>query len=477
MNFNVTDGEKYQKIVEVEIPAAETELPIKFACKRLSQKVNIPGFRPGKAPRSVLESFVGMEAIMDEVSDDLLPKAYAEALKETGIEPCARPDVEVVQLQAGEPIKYKFTITAKPEVKLGQYKGLEITRKIIEVTDEDIDRDLKAQQERLTRTEDAPFGTEAANGDIVVIDFKGLKDGVAFEGGTAEGYSLELGSNTFIPGFEEQLVGAKAGDDVKIDVTFPDDYQAEDLAGQPVVFEVKVQKVQKKIVPEMDQAFVEEVSETAENMEQLREEFRKRLTEQSLGMADVNTRNEAVAAAVDNAEIDVPPVMIDAELAHQIEEVRARLGQQGVTLEQYLEYTNGTMEDFEANYRKRAESVVRRDLVMEAIVKAEDIQVSDEELDDQIQILANQYWQPADQIRKALEDDDRLEDFKFSVKMGKAADLVYKEAVITDETLDRAALQAKMDALNGVAPAEEAPADAAPAEEAAPVESEEKAAE
>ena len=477
MNFNVTDGEKYQKIVEVEIPAAETELPIKFACKRLSQKVNIPGFRPGKAPRSVLESFVGMEAIMDEVSDDLLPKAYAEALKETGIEPCARPEVEVVQLQSGEPIKYKFTITAKPEVKFGQYKGLEITRKIIEVTDEDIDRDLKAQQERLTRTEDAPFGTEAANGDIVVIDFKGLKDGVAFEGGTAEGYSLELGSNTFIPGFEEQLVGAKAGDDVKIDVTFPEDYQAEDLAGQPVVFEVKVQKVQKKIVPEMDQAFVEEVSETAENMEQLREEFRKRLTEQSLSMADVNTRNEAVAAAVDNAEIDVPPVMIDAELAHQIEEVRARLGQQGVTLEQYLEYTNGTMEDFEANYRKRAESVVRRDLVMEAIVKAEDIQVSDEELDDQIQILANQYWQPADQIRKALEDDDRLEDFKFSVKMGKAADLVYKEAVITDETLDRAALQAKMDALNGVAPAEEAPAEEAPAEEAAPVESEEKAAE
>ena len=337
--------------------------------------------------------------------------------------------------------------------------------------------ELVHQQERLTRTEDAPFGTEAANGDIVVIDFKGLKDGVAFEGGTAEGYSLELGSNTFIPGFEEQLVGAKAGDDVKIDVTFPEDYQAEDLAGQPVVFEVKVQKVQKKIVPEMDQAFVEEVSETAENMEQLREEFRKRLTEQSLSMADVNTRNEAVAAAVANAEIDVPPVMIDAELAHQIEEVRARLGQQGVTLEQYLEYTNGTMEDFEANYRKRAESVVRRDLVMEAIVKAEDIQVSDEELDDQIQILANQYWQPADQIRKALEDDDRLEDFKFSVKMGKAAELVYKEAVITDEPLDRAALQAKMDALNGVAPAEEAPAEEAPAEEAAPVESEEKAAE
>ncbi|MBQ6535216.1 MAG: trigger factor [Firmicutes bacterium] len=463
MNFNVTDGEKYQKIVEVEIPAAETELPIKFACKRLSQKVNIPGFRPGKAPRSVLESFVGMDAIMDEVSDDLLPKAYAEALKETGIEPCAQPQVEVVQLKAGEPIKYKFTITAKPEVTLGQYKGLEITRKIIEVTDEDIDRDLKAQQERLTRTEDAPFGTEAAEGDIVVIDFKGLKDGVAFEGGTAEGYSLELGSNTFIPGFEEKLIGAKAGDDVKLDVTFPEDYQAPDLAGAPVVFEVKVQKVQKKVVPEMDQAFVEEVSETAENMEQLREEFRKRLTEQSLSMADVNTRNEAVAAAVNNAEIDVPPVMIDTELAHQMEEVRQRLAQQGVTLEQYLEYTNGTMEEFQANYRKRAESVVRRDLVMEAIVKAEDIQVSDEELEDQMQILANQYWQPVDAIKKALADEDRMEDFKFSVKMGKAADLVYREAVITDETLDRAELQAKLDALNGEAPAEEKPAEEAAA--------------
>ena len=189
-------------------------------------------------------------------------------------------------------------------------------------------------------------------------------------------------------------------------------------------------------------------------------------------MADVNTRNEAIAAAVDKAEIDVPPVMIDTELAHQIEEVRQRLAQQGVTLEQYLEYTNGTMEEFQANYRNRAESVVRRDLVMEAIVKAEDIQVSEEELDDQIQILANQYWQPVDAIKKALADEDRMEDFKFSVKMGKAADLVYREAVITDETLDRAELQAKLDALNGEAPAEEKPA-----EEAAAVEEDGKEAE
>lgn len=465
MKFNVTDGEKYQKIVEVEIPAAETELPLKFACKRLSQKVNIPGFRPGKAPRSVLESFIGMDAIMDEVSDELLPRSYAEALKETGIEPCAQPQVEVVQLKAGEPIKYKFTVTVKPEVTLGQYKGLEITRKILEVTDEDIDRDLKAQQERLTRTEDAPEGAEAKNGDIVIIDFKGLKDGVAFEGGTAEGYSLELGSGTFIPGFEEQLVGVKAGDERSLNLTFPEDYQAPDLAGASVVFEVKVQKVQHKVVPELDQAFVEEVSETAENLEQLREEFRKRLTEQSLSMADVNTRNEAIAAAVSNAEMDVPPVMIDAELAHQMEEVRQRLAQQGISLEQYLEYTNGTMEEFEANYRNRAETAVKRDLVMEAIVKAEDIQVSEEELEDQMQILASQYWQPVEQIKKALADEDRMEDFRFSVKMGKAADLVYKEAVITDETLDRAALQAKMDALNGAAPAEAAPAGEAAVED------------
>ena len=210
-------------------------------------------------------------------------------------------------------------------------------------------------------------------------------------------------------------------------------------------------------------------------MEQLREEFRKRLTEQSLSMADVNTRNEAIAAAVDKAEIDVPPVMIDTELAHQIEEVRQRLAQQGVTLEQYLEYTNGTMEEFEANYRNRAEMVVKRDLVMEAIVKAEDIQVSDEELEDQMQILANQYWQPVDAIKKALADEDRMEDFKFSVKMGKAADLVYQEAVITDETLDRDELMAKYNAWNGVEPAAEtaeeaAPAEEAPAEEAATVE-------
>ena len=447
MKFNVTEGEKYQKVMEVEIPVAETELPIKFACKRLSQKANIPGFRPGKAPRAVLENYLGLPAIMEEAMDELLPKAYAQGLVETGIVPCAQPQVEVVKLEAGQPILLKFTITEMPQVKLGQYKGLEVTRKIIEVADEDVDRDLESQRTRLARTEDAEEGAEAAAGDVVTIDFKGFRDGVAFEGGEGKEYPLELGSNSFIPGFEDQLIGAKAGEDKKIEVTFPEQYQEASLAGQPVTFEVTVHKIQHKVLPQLDQAFVEEVSETAENMEQLREEVRKRLTEQSLNLADNNTRSEAVMAAINNAEADVPPVMIETELEHQIEEAKNRMAQQGLTLEQYLEYTGGTEEAFRDNYRSRAANVVKRDLVMEAIVKAEDIPVSDEEVDDQIQQLSAQYWQPVEEIKKALTDNDRMEEFKFSIKMGKAAELVYKEAVITDQIMDRDQLKAKYEAM------------------------------
>lgn len=437
MKFQVSEGEKYEKIMEVEIPVEELELPIKFACKRLAEKVNIPGFRKGKAPRSVLESFVGIDAILEEMADDMLGKAYVEGLKETGLEPVAQPRVEMVELAQDKPMRFKAFITVKPEVKLGQYKGLAVTRRIIEVNDEDITRDLEQQRQRMSKLVDAEEGYAAANGDVVTINFRGLKDGQAFDGGTAENYPLELGSNTFIPGFEPQLVGCKLGEERNIDVTFPADYQEPKLAGQPVVFEVKVNEIKRKVLPELDQEFIEEVSETAENLDQLKDEVRARLTEESMNMANENTRSAAVFEAVEKAEVDVPPVMIEQELDQLVHDTAQRMQAQGLNLDQYLQYTGGTMETLRENYRARAELAVKRDLVMEAVAAAEDIPVSEQEIADEIKQMAVNYWQPEEKIREALEKNNRMDDLSQSIRLQKAAQLIYDQAEISDEIVDR----------------------------------------
>lgn len=438
MKFQVNDGEKYQKVMQAEIPVEELEMPIKFACKRLAEKVNIPGFRKGKAPRSVLENYLGMPAILEEAADDLLGKAYTQGLEETGLEPVARPEAEVVQMEANQPMIFKFTITVKPELKLGQYKGLEITRNIVEVEDGDIDRDLEQQQRRMRRS--VVSEEAAALGDVVSIDFKGFKGTEAFPGGEAEKYPLELGSNAFIPGFEDQLVGTKAGDELDVNVTFPEDYQEKSLAGQPVVFKVKVHEVRKYELPELDEKFVQEVSETAENMEQLREEIRARLTEESGRMADDQARSNAILAAVDNVEVDLPPVMIEQQIDEQINQMAGQLAQQGLSIDQFIEYTGNTMEQLRENYREQAVMIVKRDLMLEEIAKVEEIQVTEEDIEEQLQILSQTYWQPVEKIREIMSQNNRMEDIKESVKMQKAAELVFAEAKITDSIVDREAL-------------------------------------
>lgn len=440
MKFQVSDGEKFQKIMEIEIPVEELEQPIRLACKRLSNKVNIPGFRKGKAPRSILENFLGIAAILDEAADDLLPKAYVEGLKETGLEPVAQPEIEVVTLEENQPMRFKATVTVKPEVKLGDYKGLEVTRRIMDVTDEDIDAEIENQRQRMSKLVDAAEDAAAANGDTVVIDFKGLKDGVAFEGGTANDYPLSLGSGSFIPGFEEQLVGCHAGDEKNIDVTFPEDYGVKELAGQPVVFEIKVKAIKNKVLPELDQEFVEEVSETAENMEQLREEFRAKMEEQSLAAADDTARNAAVAKALENCEVEIPPVMIEQQMAGMIEDAKRQIASQGMTYEQYLEYVKRTDEDFREQYRKQAEVIVKRELMLEEIIKQEKLEATDEDIDAQIREIAGRYWMPEDKVKEILSSGGRMEDVKYDALMRKAVELIFSNAQLNNLHINRAEL-------------------------------------
>ena len=440
MKFQVSDGEKFQKIMEIEIPVEELEQPIRLACKRLSNKVNIPGFRKGKAPRSILENFLGIAAILDEAADDLLPKAYVEGLKETGLEPVAQPEIEVVTLEENQPMRFKATVTVKPEVKLGDYKGLEVTRRIMDVTDEDIDAEIENQRQRMSKLVDAAEDAAAANGDTVVIDFKGLKDGVAFEGGTANDYPLSLGSGSFIPGFEEQLVGCHAGDEKNIDVTFPEDYGVKELAGQPVVFEIKVKAIKNKVLPELDQEFVEEVSETAETMEQLREEFRAKMEEQSLAAADDTARNAAVAKALENCEVEIPPVMIEQQMSGMIEDAKRQIASQGMTYEQYLEYVKRTDEDFREQYRKQAEVIVKRELMLEEIIKQEKLEATDEDIDAQIREIAGRYWMPEDKVKEILSSGGRMEDVKYDALMRKAVELIFSNAQLNNLHINRAEL-------------------------------------
>jgi len=437
MKFQVSDGEKYQKIMEAEISVEEMDLPIKLACKRLAEKVNIPGFRKGKAPRSVLESFIGLPAILEEAADGILGQAYVEGLKETGLEPVAKPEVDITQLEAGQPMKFKAVITVKPEVKLGQYQELPVTRRVVKINEEDIDRDLARQQQRLSKLVDAPEGAEATNGDTVTIDFKGLKDGVAFEGGTAENYPLTLGGNSFIPGFEDQLLGAEKGEQRQVEVTFPEDYQEQSLAGQPVVFEVTVKEIKVRQMPELDEAFVQEVSETAETMEQLREDVRKYLEEGSLKTADENGRVDAVAQAVENAEADIPPVMVEQQIDQIVAETNQRLQSQGLSFEKFLEYTGQTMDQIRETYQEQARFMVKRDLVIEAVADAENIQAEEADVEAEIQKLSVNYWQPPEKIREMLEKNGRLEDLKFSIRMQKAAEFIYANALVSDEIVDR----------------------------------------
>ncbi len=440
MKFQVSDGEKFQKIMEIEIPVEELEQPIRLACKRLANKVNIPGFRKGKAPRSILENFLGINAILDEAADDLLPKAYVEGLKETGLEPVCQPEIEVVTLEDGQPMRFNATITVKPEIQLGDYKGLDITRRIIDVADEDVDAEIENQRQRMSKLVDAEEGAAAANGDTVVIDFKGLKDGVAFEGGTATDYPLALGSGSFIPGFEEQLVGCHVGDEKKIDVTFPEDYGAKELAGQPVVFEITVKGIKNKILPELNQEFVEEVSETAENMDQLREEFRAKMEQQSLAAADDTARNAALAKAVENCEVEIPPVMIEQQMSGMIEDAKRQITSQGMSYEQYLEYVGRTDEDFREQYRKQAELIVKRELMLEAIIKAENLEATDEDINAQISEIAARYWLPEEKVKEILSDGGRMEDVKYDALMKKAVDLIFDNANLTNLHIDRAEL-------------------------------------
>lgn len=408
-----------------EIEQEKVKEGLDRAFVKVRKTLNVPGFRKGKVPRQIFNQRFGEEALYQDALDILLPEVYSQAIDEAGIDPVDTPQVNIESMEKGETWVLTAEVTVKPEVKLGDYKGLEVEKRETELTTEELEAELKQLQERqaeLVVKEDAP----AENGDTVILDFEGFKDGVAFEGGQAENHSLELGSGQFIPGFEEKLVGLKAGDEADIELTFPEEYHAEDLAGQPVVFKVKLHEIKTKEVPALDDELAKDIDEEVETLDELKEKISKRLQEAKEDSVAQAKQEEVIAKAVENAEVDIPHAMVHHEADHLMNHFAQDLQAQGLTPELYYQFTGKTEEAMHAQMEKDAEKRVKMNLVLEAIAEAENIEPTEEAIDEEISTLAEKYGMEKDAVRAALGD---MSELKSDLKIRKAIDVLLDSAV------------------------------------------------
>ena len=388
-----------------EIEPAKIKEGLDTAFNRVKKTLNVPGFRKGKVPRQIFNKMFGEESLYQDALNAVLPEAYANAVAESNIKPVAQPEIDVESMEKDSTWVLTAKVTVEPEVKLGQYKDLEVKAQSTEVTDEEVDAEIKKLQEQqaeLVLKEDQP----AAEGDTVVIDFEGKVDGVAFDGGKGENYSLELGSNTFIPGFEDQLVGHKAGETVEVNVTFPEEYHAEDLKGKDAVFETTIHEVKTKELPELDDEFAKDVDEEVDTLVELKAKTRERLEAQKQNAAKEAIQEEVIDKAVENAEIgEIPGAMIEEDVHRQMDQYLAGLQQQGISADMYYKLTGSSEEDLHKQFESGAQKRVKTSLVLEAIVAAEDIKASEEEINAEIKELAAQYGMEEAAVRSALSDD------------------------------------------------------------------------
>ncbi|WP_285305034.1 trigger factor [Listeria monocytogenes] len=408
-----------------EIEQEKVKEGLDRAFVKVRKTLNVPGFRKGKVPRQIFNQRFGEEALFQDALDILLPEVYSAAIDEAGIDPVDTPQVNIESMEKGETWVLTAEVTVKPEVKLGDYKGLEVEKRETELTTEELEAELKQLQERqaeLVVKEDAP----AENGDTVILDFEGFKDGVAFEGGQAENHSLELGSGQFIPGFEEKLVGLKAGDEADIELTFPEEYHAEDLAGQPVVFKVKLHEIKTKEVPALDDELAKDIDEEVETLDELKEKISKRLQEAKEESVAQAKQEEVIEKAVENAEVDIPHAMVHHEADHLMNHFAQDLQAQGLTPELYYQFTGQTEEAMHAQMEKDAEKRVKMNLVLEAIAEAENIEPTEEAIDEEISTLAEKYGMEKDAVRAALGD---MSELKSDLKIRKAIDVLLDSAV------------------------------------------------
>ncbi|MEK0151368.1 trigger factor [Tetragenococcus halophilus] len=412
-------------VLTFSIPQSEIQEGLTKTFNKVKKDLNIPGFRKGKVSRSVFNRMYGEEALYEDTVNDLLPSNYEAAVQEAGIDPVSQPKVDIESMEKGQDWVIKAEVTVKPEVKLGQYKDLKVEKQEREITDQDVEDRLQREQDQhaeMVIKEDEP----AAEGDTVVIDFEGFVDGESFEGGKAENHSLELGSNSFIPGFEEQLVGVKAGDNLDVTVTFPEDYQAEDLAGKEAVFKVTVHEVKEKELPELDDELAKDLDDEVETLDELREKYHKEMQESKEKAAQDAVEESAIKQAVDNAEVvELPDVMIQDEVKRAKDEFLNNLQQQGISAEMYYQITGTSEQDLDQQFEGEAGTRVKTNLVIEAIVAKEGFEATEDEVNSEIKDLAENYNMPEAQVRSVLSEDMLEHD----INMKKAVDLVTSTAI------------------------------------------------
>ncbi|GAX91111.1 trigger factor [Effusibacillus lacus] len=391
-------------VLEVEVDSAKVDQAIDQAFKKVVKRVNVPGFRKGKVPRKIFEQRFGVAVLYEDALDILLPQAYSQAVSEANIEPVARPDIDIVQLEQGKPLIFKATVTVKPEVKLGEYKGVEVEKKEFAVTAEDVQKELENLQKSHAEIIVLEEGT-VENGDIVIIDFKGFVNGEAFEGGEAEKYQLEVGSGTFIPGFEDQLIGLAKGEDKDIEVTFPENYHVEKLAGQPAVFKIHLHEIKRKQLPALDDEFAKDISEF-DTLDELKSDLEKKLKERAENEKKSYLEDKVLEKAVTNATIDLPAVMIDNEVDSMLEDFKQRLQMQGIPYDAYLQFTGSSEDKLRSEMKGNAENRVRTRLVLEEISKVEQIEATEDDLSEEIAKIADQARMDFNQVKEILESRD-----------------------------------------------------------------------
>ena len=425
MSVQVEKQEKNMAKLTVEVPAEQFVDAIKKAYNKNKNRFNVPGFRRGKAPQMMIEKMYGVGVFYEDAADEAINETYAEAMKESGLDIVSRPEITIEQIEKGKAFIYTATVAVKPEVTLGQYKGIEVEKADAEVKEEDVEAELKRvqnQNARLISVTDRPV----AKDDQVVIDFDGSVDGKAFDGGKAEDYPLTIGSHAFIDTFEDQLIGKNIGEECEVNVTFPQEYHAKELAGKPAVFKVKIKEIKVRELPELNDEFASEVSDF-ETLEEYKKDVEAKIAERKQKAAATENENRVVDKVVEGASMEIPDRMIDGQVENMIQDTARRMQSQGLDLQQYLKYTGMTLDQMKEQARPQAIKRIQTRLVLEAVAKAENIEISDEKLDEEIGKMAQSYQMEADKLKSYMTEQDK-DQMKEDLAVQEAVDLLVAEA-------------------------------------------------
>lgn len=421
MSVQVENLEKNMAKLTIEVPAEELEKAIQAAYVKEKGKISIPGFRKGKVPRAMIEKMYGPGIFFEDAANTLISQEYPKAVEESGLDVVSRPEIDITQIEKGKPFIFTAEVAVKPEVTLGTYMGVQVTKEDIFVTDEELDAEIDKEREsnaRMITVEDRPV----ADGDTAVIDYEGFVDGEAFEGGKAENQPLVIGSHSFIDNFEEQLIGKNAGEEVVVNVTFPEEYHAPELAGKPAVFNVKINEIKSKELPDLDDEFAQDVSEF-DTLAEYRESVKEKIQKRKENEAEHKREEEAIQKIVEDSQMEIPEAMINTQARSMVDDFANRIAQQGLSMEQYMQFTGMTVEQMLEQMKPDALKRIQNSLVLEAIAKDQDIQISEEEIEEELGKMAQMYGMPVDELKKLVGDSEK-DSIKLDLSIQKAVKLV-----------------------------------------------------